>query len=714
MTPGKTGQKCHPAWSGALKWIAMILWTMAIGFSTFGCSENDSPIVLGGVDGTAACPCVDGWSCVLEMCRRECALDADCGEGTFCAVGGVCLPSDEPFTFPAGSAIPVKLDLLWVIDNSSSMCQEQASLARSFNSFVTQLDSYLNVDINLAVTTTDALMGQGKFSNTPATVFPNACSETKKLPCAANTECVDAFGASWVCNPPQSTGGSLLLYNKNGSLNSSCTYSCDSNADCCENFCYVDECGDDMSCVDQMCGDSEDDCTQTCKAPGGGSDELKNCVAQPDTGDCPSGIPTVLTETSLEYFPCIATVGAVQSFTANLESGLKTAWMALDPSGLQAEQSAGFLRDDAYLIIVFVTDEDDCSIDEDFSSPSFDCEDDGDCPGYTLCKQGLCHGIVKKDYYNICALLGEYKGEAHHDCAYDKDCQDCESDADCDEGWYCKVDKCRPYIYGFNTISSVQKPAGTPLFALTPVSKYYSQLRSLKADPAKVLVAAIVGDAIIKKSDQKSLISEDCLEDEKMERCQNYLVAKADASNKCLEDPIADGCEDFLALKQACAQECYVASKGDNKNPQAKNSYVCTSPYGTSDWGNRYIRLAEMFGPNGIVGNLCDSGGIGTSLDATAELLLKRMTRVCLPFPVRTGEHVKVTRGLPGGEALTLVEGAPPEGDFQVVYPEYGCCFRNDLGECTGSETALMFTEVLDPAAEIDVTYIVAPISGPR
>ena len=621
---------------------------------------------------------------------------------------------------------PIKLDFLWVIDNSSSMCQEQASLARSFNSFVTQLDSYLNVDINLAVTTTDALKGQGKFSNTPATVFPNACSETKKLPCAANTECVDAFGASWVCNPPQSTGGSLLLYNKNGSLNSSCTYSCDSKADCCENFCYVDECGDDMSCVDQMCGDPEGGCTQTCKAPGGSTDELKNCVAQPDTGDCPtSGIPTVLTETSLEYFPCIATVGADQSFTANLESGLKTAWMALDPNGLRAKQSAGFLRDDAYLIIVFVTDEDDCSIDEDFSSPSFDCEDDDDCPFYTLCRDGLCHGIVKKDYYNICALLGEYKGKAHHDCAYSPNCIDCEADEDCDEGWYCKhtktikyedkddvkVTKCRPYIYGFNTIATFHpsQTAGTPLFALTPVSKYYSQLRSLKSDPAKVLVAAIVGDALIKKSDQKSLISEDCLEDEKLVRCQAYLAAKADASNKCMEDPSAEGCEDYLAIKQACARECYVASKGDKTNPQAKNTYVCTSPYGTADWGNRYVRLAEMFGPNGIVSNMCAEEGISPTLEQVAELIIKRVTKVCLPRHVKGGERITVTRGYEDedtGEwkSERLVEGE--EGDYRIEFPTQDCCFPDDkTGECTGTLTAVTFNDVLDPSWEIELKY---------
>jgi len=607
---------------------------------------------------------------------------------------------------------PIKLDFLWVVDNSASMCQEQASLARSFEDFVNQLDSYLNVDINLAVTTTDAINGQGAFSKKPAKKYPNACAETKLLACATNNECEDAFGSSWVCNPPPSPGGSLLLYNKNGSLNSSCTYTCDSDGECCENFCYLEECGDDMSCVSELCGDEGAGCTQTCLAPGGGSDDDKNCVAQPATGDCPSsGIPSVLTGKNMDLFPCIATVGADQSFTANLESGLKTAWMALDPSGLNSEQSSGFLRDDAYLIIVFVSDEDDCSIDEDFASPSYLCEDNSDCPGYTRCENGLCAGIVKKDYYNICALLGEYKGKAHHDCAYNKGCQDCETDTDCDEGWYCKGGKkCRPWIYGFNTIASFQQPAGTPIFALTPVSKYYSLLRSLKSDPAKVLVAAIVGDAVVRKGDQKSLISDECLEDEKLLLCQDYLAAKADASNKCKEEPSAEGCEAFHAVKQACAQQCYVASKGDNKNPQSKNTYVCTSPYGTADWGNRYVRLTEMFGPNGVVSNICAETGISPALETVAELIIKRVTKICLPRHVKEGERITITRSYEDEEGVwvedKLIEGEEGEGDYRIDFPTQDCCFADvATGECTGTLTAVTFNEVLDPSWEIELKY---------
>ena len=99
----------------------------------------------------------------------------------------------------------------------------------------------------------------------------------------------------------------------------------------------------------------------------------------------------------------------------------------------------------------------------------------------------------------------------------------------------------------------------------------------------------------------------------------------------------------------------------------------------------------------------------------TAELLLKRLTRICLPFPVKDGEQVEVTHRLPGAaEVVILVESAAPEGDFQVVYPESACCDPDAQGQCTGSETAIMFSDVLDPAAEITVTYVVASNSDSR
>ena len=49
---------------------------------------------------------------------------------------------------------------------------------------------------------------------------------------------------------------------------------------------------------------------------------------------------------------------------ANQEMGLKAAWYALNPEGENAAQAKAFLRPDAYLLVVIVSDEDDCSADK--------------------------------------------------------------------------------------------------------------------------------------------------------------------------------------------------------------------------------------------------------------------------------------------------------------------------------------------------------------
>ena len=74
---------------------------------------------------------------------------------------------DEPSPPPSGETgegeregglpcLPqAKLDLLWVISNSGSMCQEQTSLGRDFVTFSEQLVR-LSADVNVAIITTDA------------------------------------------------------------------------------------------------------------------------------------------------------------------------------------------------------------------------------------------------------------------------------------------------------------------------------------------------------------------------------------------------------------------------------------------------------------------------------------------------------------------------------------------------------------------------------
>jgi hypothetical protein len=69
-----------------------------------------------------------------------------------------------------------KIDLLWVIDNSGSMCEEQRMLRNNFSRFVTQLTNQ-GVDFNMGVTTTqmddyplETLAEPGHIQSTPRPV----------------------------------------------------------------------------------------------------------------------------------------------------------------------------------------------------------------------------------------------------------------------------------------------------------------------------------------------------------------------------------------------------------------------------------------------------------------------------------------------------------------------------------------------------------------
>jgi len=624
----------------------------------------------------------------------------------------------------------IELDFLWVIDNSASMSGEQYALSKSFGEFVEKLEKYLaNIDIRLAVTTTDAITNAGKFMNTPAKDYPPAAFETMKYACLGNEDCVKKYGKGWECKAYPAS----QMYNLNRSINSFCIFRCASDADCCGEFCFEDECGSDQSCLKDQCSDAPNaGCTFDCKQPGGGMSN-SGCLRPPDTKDCPSSLPKFLTMNTLDRFKCNALLEPQQSYQANIEQGLKAAWLALDPVGPNPEQVKSFLRKDAYLVVVFVTDEDDCSIDSRFASPNFTCSEDKDCPGYqggqAVCKTDmhysqmsgkqikLCHGIVKKDYYNSCSLLGDYLGEAHHNCAYDMGCKDCASDDDCGYGWYCKSGKCRPYIYGLPNIATFQNPPGTPIYALTPVAEFYSRLRSLKSDPAKVLVAAIIGDGMPvgegtkTNKEEPSLISNACMEDAKLKKCQAFKGIKEKAAADCIKDPDTEGCEDYRQAKLECVRECYIASKGDPQSPtMAKNSYICLSPYGQADFGSRYVQIAEMFGPNGRVANLCGEAGIVPALETIAELIIRRVTKICLPMELKEGETLVVTMtkvNKDGSiETIPLVQGDAEEGgDYKIESPTQSCCFPDDKGNCTGTLKAITFNNVLDPEASIEVRY---------
>ena len=252
---------------------------------------------------------------------------------------------------------PVKLDFLWVLDHSPSMCQEQRELARGFKELTKALGTFGEgaIDAQMAVVTVQQapdktpVKGGGRFKHNPATVFPPNCFERIKTNCLSNSQCSNpvnydfpSTGCSslcasktsnahkktlkagkWKCNGPKSETGAIKaskVSNLNCSLNTYCEASCQKGP------------SGDKFCCDLFEGGK--DCTVQCTVAGGGAG-VGGCIFQPDTKKCAkyADLPAVIGQKELDKFPCIATVGAAQTQESKFEGGFRSAWKALDPDG---------------------------------------------------------------------------------------------------------------------------------------------------------------------------------------------------------------------------------------------------------------------------------------------------------------------------------------------------------------------------------------------
>lgn len=168
----------------------------------------------------------------------------------------------------------------------------------------------------------------------------------------------------------------------------------------------------------------------------------------------------ILTDKVFEHlFTCMATVGTGQdqAVCGNQEQGLRAAWMALDTEGENAEQARNFLREDAYLLIVVVTDEDDCS------APEFFNEQTGKWASY----------------YN------SFDGSAADEAQFNKPCSCARDENGCLASGECDYSKCLTNGNFDRHKCQLYSP-----------SSMVNKLRSLKSDPAQVVFASIAGDAI--------------------------------------------------------------------------------------------------------------------------------------------------------------------------------------------------------------------------
>ena len=286
-----------------------------------------------------------------------------CGQGTS-KVGDAVEGRPNAFTLTVDRGT-LPIDMLWVVDNSASMCDEQRSLAESFAAFEHRVSSFFTLDPHVAVTTQDVrcdidgvrvVASKGVFNTVPATVSPPPCQERRVRSClsddaCANMDCVvrgqcalddpscscDGALGEWACAGPSTES---CLTNPNGSVNSWCRRRCTTDADCQALF-----------------GDP----AYVCQQPSANAADW-GCVLPPATSACPATVPPILDASDSDLFPCVAAVGVNQERCFRYDEGMNAALLALDRTGPNAEQAAAFLRDGALLVLVFVADEDDCSV----------------------------------------------------------------------------------------------------------------------------------------------------------------------------------------------------------------------------------------------------------------------------------------------------------------------------------------------------------------
>jgi len=500
----------------------------------------------------------------------------------------------------------VNLDILWVIDNSVSMCQEQNSLSGNIDTFLDGFQGF-NVDLRMGVVTTDGLsakgnatglIGQGRFSSEPATLWPANCLERKyNIPCVSDEEC-GHLGEKWICEEVFNNDASRL-YNTNGSANSRCRYFCDTDEECQAEF---------------------DSAEAECFAPGG-DQEARGCLIPPNTADCAQlttdlgleELPPFVSskEDTLGLFHCLATVGASQEKPPQLEQGMNAAIWALDrnpdPGAPDnSEQAKAFMREDAYLIIVFVSDENDCSL----------------APGVSL--------LV--DDHPKC------------DCLLD-------------------VDHPTPDVP--NTHWHKTNAKGP----LLPVSTAANQLKALKEDSSRVLIASIVAGVLV------------------------------DGSGDDLTCP-SGGTETEILQCVEAQEEAYYEAKCTTHGIYAPATFVCNSASGLGHHGSRYLELVARFEDQGFEANICNDAGLEPALDDIATSILTKIVSFCLPHPRKEGEDLLVTKTIvdevSGVVEVPLIEGV----DFSIE--------PNTCGP-TGDLDRVFFSEVLGDNESVSFRYI-APL----
>ncbi len=240
---------------------------------------------------------------------------------------------------------------------------------------------------------------------------------------------------------------------------------------------------------------------------------------------------------------------------------------------------------------------------------------------------------------------------------------------------------------------------GTPLI---PVWHYVNSFKSLKADPARVIVAAITGDAVA-PAEGGTFPEPGIFPTDGEDPHQGTLLL--DELDPCMigTDPTGEELADY----EDCMRNWYEASKG---NPFIcyHTSYICRSKTGIADWGSRYLELADRFGSNGISVNICSDEGIEPALVQIAEKIVTIVKKVCLPKPVLDEDSLIVQKTVVDEVTGDAVLDASGEPVFVTLSPSDYILQQNGGDDCKiDGEVlpAIVFTTPPAGEEEVSVTY---------
>ena len=244
-----------------------------------------------------------------------------------------------------------KTDILFLVDNSGSMAQEQANLAANFAVFIGEILKGQN-DFHIGVITTDFTMAP--FESCPLGTCANPA-----------VQCLTAGPGGLAVRP-----GDRVCMQECSTVDDCQPFYCESDGVCTPPFCGRLPGFDAQK---KYCYPAVNGRLHACR--GGGCGEFKGTHETVMTNKLRAGLGD---EDFQRMFRDNVKVGTRGSATSGFEQGLNTLRMALDPGyidpitgrNLVDHENRGFFRPKARLTLIAVSDEEDCSFSP--GDPNFD------------------------------------------------------------------------------------------------------------------------------------------------------------------------------------------------------------------------------------------------------------------------------------------------------------------------------------------------------